>query len=327
MGHPKLIVVGASAGGVAPLLELASSLPADLNAIVCVVLHVGSQRSILPQLLSKRSALPARHAVDGQVPVAGRIYVAPPDHHLLIGKNALRLSRGPRENHARPAIDPLFRTAALHWRERTIGVVLSGAMDDGTAGLAAIHSSGGCTVVQDPATAFDPAMPQSALANVRVDHCVAPDDMGPLLVRLAAKDNAVRAAAPDIFMHEQAVFEGDRPMDHLSTIGTPVSLGCPECGGGLWELKERAPLRYRCHTGHAYTALSLQAAQEREADHALQASVRALQERAMLLRRLADVAEDTGDARQAAIGREQAQKVQEQVRSLRALIEQDTMTA
>lgn len=179
------IVIGASAGGVAALLELAAALPADLDAAIGVVLHVGKRPSILPELLAARGKLAARHPKDGEPLVAGTIYVAPPDHHMLFTQDSVCLSREPREHHARPAIDPLFRSAALAWRERAIGVVLTGELDDGTAGLALIKEFGGIAIVQDPATADEPSMPASAIAHVAVDHCLALAEIAPALRRLA----------------------------------------------------------------------------------------------------------------------------------------------
>jgi two-component system, chemotaxis family, protein-glutamate methylesterase/glutaminase len=183
-------------------------------------------------------------------------------------------------------------------------------------------------VVQDPATAFDPAMPRAALAAVDVDHCLAPGEMGQLLARLVRDVNGPRLAdaapPPEQLLQEHAVFEGRDPLANLQALGEPVPLTCPTCGGGLWEMKHpQRPLRFRCHTGHAYTAASLAAAQDTETDHALQAGLRGLQEREMLLRRLAAVAESLGDANQAAVGRQRADEVREQVSALRKLIEKD----
>ena len=197
MDNPHAVVIGASVGGVAALLELVAELPADLNAVVGVVLHVGTQHSILPELVSGRSHWRAVHPVDGERLVRGAVYIAPPDHHMLFTADAVRLSRGPRENHARPAIDPLFRSAALQWRERTIGVVLTGDLDDGTAGLAAIKACGGTTIVQDPATAFQPGMPASALGNVAVDHCLPLAEIPRALLRLAGNGQAPVPAPAD----------------------------------------------------------------------------------------------------------------------------------
>lgn len=190
MDKPRAVVIGASAGGVAALLELVAHLPPDLNAVVGVVLHVGRQHSILPELVTGRSHWRAVHPVDGERLGTGVLYIAPPDHHMLFTADTVSLSRGPRENHARPAIDPLFRSAALKWRERTIGVILTGDMDDGTAGLAAVKACGGIAIVQDPATAFEPAMPASALGNVAVDHCLPLHEIPRVLLRLAGSGHA-----------------------------------------------------------------------------------------------------------------------------------------
>lgn len=327
--QPYAIVIGASSGGVSALLELVAGLPDKLNAIVGVVLHVGSQRSILPELLSRRGKKwRAIHPEHGQPLEPGIIYVAPPDHHMLFAGESIRLSRGPRENHARPALDPLFRSAALEWRERVIGVVLTGDLDDGTAGLAAIKACGGTTIVQDPATAFEPSMPASALANVRVDHCLPLPGIAPALARLVhgEKRLAPVPAAPGV-VREHALFEGRNAMEHLAVAGTPSALTCPECGGGLWEIKESRPLRYRCHTGHGYSARSLDSAQAGMAEHALWSSLRALKERELLLRRLADVSEATGDAAQAEVGRRQADRVHAQLELLSRLVESELDSA
>lgn len=325
MPHPHAIVIGASSGGVSALLQLAAGLPADLPAVVGVVLHVGTQPSILPDLLMARGPLPAVHAEHGQALRAGTIYVAPPDHHLLFTEDAVRLSRGPRENHARPAIDPLFRSAALHWRERAVGVVLTGDLDDGSAGLRAIKDCGGTAVVQDPADAVEASMPASALASVEVDHCFPLAEMAAALARIVGHEPAAAAAASDGIAREQEIFEGRRVMENLDTVGRQSPLTCPECGGSLWELKDARPLRYRCHTGHAYSARSLEFAQTETAEQSLWSSVRALREREMLLRRLANVAQATGDSAQAEAGRLQADRVRAQVDQLARLSGQDEM--
>jgi two-component system, chemotaxis family, protein-glutamate methylesterase/glutaminase len=332
MKSTHAIVIGASAGGVSALLEVASGLPAGLDAAVGVVLHVGALPSILPQLLASRTELRVLHPADGQPLEAGTIYVAPPDHHMLFDEDAVRLSRGPRENHARPAIDPLFRTTALAWREKAIGVVLTGNLDDGTAGLAAIKACGGTAIVQDPATALEPSMPTSALDNVKVDHCLPLGQIAAKLAGLSGRAPAPALAAtqvpvPERLRREQAVFEGRSPMENLDALGKVSALTCPDCGGGLWEIGDAKPLRYRCHTGHAFTARSLESAQVEQADHALWSSVRALQEREMLLRRLAAVAQATGDDRQADAGRRQADLVRAQAEMLGRLVEGNVNSA
>jgi two-component system chemotaxis response regulator CheB len=322
MDAKRAIVIGASSGGVSALIEVVAALPASLDAVVGVVLHVGNQPSILAELLNQRAPLGARHAQDGEPLERGPIYVAPPDRHMLFTEDAVRLSRGPRENHARPAIDPLFRSAALAWGPRTVGVVLTGELDDGTAGLAAIKDCGGTALVQDPATALAPGMPASALANVAVDACLPLPDIASALADLAGRTQSMPPVpAPARLQREHAVFEGREPVENLKTLGKPSGLTCPGCGSGLWEIDDAPPLRYRCHTGHAFTSRSLESAQVEQAEHSLWSSARSLQEREMLLRRLAVVAELTGDPAQAEAGRRQADKVKAQAQRLAELVE------
>jgi two-component system chemotaxis response regulator CheB len=317
-----LVVIGASAGGVSALLELASALPPFFAAPVCMVLHVGNNPSLLPELLRYRGPNHAIHVEDGQRLSSGTLHVAPPDHHVLVERETLRLTHGPKENHARPAIDPLFRSAALTWGPRVIGVILTGQMDDGAAGLKAVHDCGGVTIVQDPDTAAEPEMPRSALAAVSPDHCVPLAEIGALLQRLVgSRTPPAQAPVPKEVEREVAINGGDISMDHLAAIATPSPLTCPDCGGGLWEVKDARPLRYRCHTGHAFGAVSLHRAQQEHTEHALWSSVRALREREMLLRRVATMARTTGDEAQAAAGLAQADRLREQIRTVKAMAE------
>lgn len=312
----RLVVIGASAGGVTALLEFASVLPAGFPAAICVVQHIGAHPSLLPELLSARGPHPAVHARDRQLLTPGVIHVAPPDQHMLVEGRTLRLSSGPRENHTRPAIDPLFRSAALAWGPCTIGVVLSGTMDDGSAGLAAIKHRGGIAIVQDPVSAREPSMPQSALDNVDVDFCVAVGELGALLSRLVGEPAPAEVSAAESLRREVAINLGEDLLENLRAIGEPAGLSCPDCGGALWEVREPRHLRYRCHTGHAFGAASLQRAQAEAGELALRTGVRALQERAMLLRRMVSVAQGTGDTAQADAARRQADELQQQVRQL-----------
>jgi two-component system, chemotaxis family, protein-glutamate methylesterase/glutaminase len=319
-----VIVIGASAGGVHALIQISEMLPAPFPAPVCIVQHIGSNPSLLPDLLRFRGNNPAVHPEDGESLAAGTLYLAPPDRHLLIDGNTIRLTHGPRENHARPAIDPLFRSAALAFGTRAIGVVLTGQMDDGSAGLKAIKQRGGRAIVQDPATAAEPEMPKSALANVDVDHCVPLEEIGPLLTRLVRKPAPKAPPEPsEALVHEVAINKGNATVEMLEGIATPSPLTCPECGGGLWEMKETKPLRYRCHTGHAYSALSLGQSQKESTEQSLWATIRGLREREMLLRRMASIAEGTGDAAQARAGRAQAERLDQQVRVLQAVAEEE----
>lgn len=320
-GH--LVVIGASAGGVSALLAISEGLPRLFAAPVCIVQHVGSHPSMLPELLRFRGPNHAVHVEDGQPLAPGTLHVAPPDRHLLVEGSRLRLTHGPKENHARPAIDPLFRSAALGWGSRVIGVILTGQMDDGAAGLRAVHDCGGVTVVQDPDSAAESEMPRSALAAVPVDHCVALAEIAPLLQRLVATraPSPPPPPPPENVAREVAINRGDISMDNLSAIGTPSSLTCPDCGGSLWEMKQDQPLRYRCHTGHAFTALSLQAAQREASEQALWQGVRALRERELLLRRVAAMHGATGDRAQAEAGLAEAERLRQQIRAIKGMAE------
>lgn len=292
----KLVVIGGSAGSVDALKHILHDLPQDFPAAVLVAIHTGAHESRLPGLLARRSQLPVRHALQGEPILAGQVLLAPPDLHLTVAmdgqRHFARLSRGPKENHARPAIDPLFRSAATVFGPDAIGVVLSGFLDDGTVGLQAIKARGGIAVVQDPNDADAPDMPASAARHVAVDVISRVEGLAPALVELASGTHAAQAAPPgvpelpDWVGVESRMFEGEAGMEELDRIGTRIPLTCPECGGAIWEVKDAKPLRYRCHTGHAFTAQVLEALQGGEAEEALWAAVRALHEQEQLYREM-----------------------------------------
>ncbi|HKB03138.1 MAG TPA: chemotaxis protein CheB [Gemmataceae bacterium] len=298
MAGPSVIVVGASAGGIEALKQIVQGLPRDLPAAVCVVLHVPAHGpSILPRILSRAGRLPATHPEDQETLRPGRIYVAPPDYHLLVKPGHVRVTRGPRENSHRPAADALFRTAARSYGQKVIGVVLSGVLDDGTAGLLAVKQGGGLAVVQHPDDALYPGMPGSALANVAVDYCLPAAELPGLLVRLAAD----RAAIPDFPglagdpAQEADMAELEPGATHANhRPGNPSGFACPECGGALWELTEGDLLRFRCRVGHAWSAESLLAEQADGLEAALWSALRALEEQAALARRMAERAAKRG---------------------------------
>jgi two-component system chemotaxis response regulator CheB len=278
-----VVVVGASAGGVETLGRLVASLPADLPAAVLVVLHVlAGGRSVLGDILARAGRLPSAAAVDGTKLETGRIYVAPPDHHLLLQDGVVRLSRGPRENGHRPSIDLLFRSAAQSYGPRVIGVVLSGLLDDGAAGLRAIKERGGAAVVQSPDDALYPAMPRNAIAATEIDAIVPLDQMAETLARLLAEPaEAVEAAGAAADPIEAP------PALAAMLEGTLTGLTCPECGGALWETHDGPVQRFSCHVGHSYSVESMVSEQGRALESALWGALRALEERADLLRRLA----------------------------------------
>ena len=284
----NIIVIGASAGGVEPLKKIVSDLPADLPAAVFVVVHVG-QVSYLPEILDRAGPLGAVPARNGAAFRMGCIYVAPPGFHLLLHDGHMMLRRGPRENLARPAIDPLFRSAALSYGASVIGVLLSGSLSDGTAGLRAVKAVGGLAVVQHPNDTLVPAMVESALHFVEVDHCLPAAKLGALLAKLAAEPAGETFAAPPAVRLEAAIAAQEHStMKEADRLGELSVFTCPECHGPLWEIEDGDMLRYRCHTGHAFTADAVMEAQEIEADEILWSLLRSHQQRAAFARRMAD---------------------------------------
>ena len=294
MGKIELFAVGGSAGALEALQKMAPRLPRDFPAPICLVLHVSPDSpGLIPDILARAGPLPAAHAEDGQEVQAGRIYVAPPDHHLLIDANRrLRLGRGPKENRFRPAIDPLFRSAAVAMKERACGVILSGGLDDGVAGLAAIKRHGGAAIVQTPEDACVPNLPNVALHNVRgIDRNVPASHIADAMVKLAEEDRfAVKEAVmtDDLENENRFAMGADSDVSDIAAMGDPSLLTCPDCHGALVRLRQRIPPRFRCHTGHAYTLESLAAAQQERVEDSLWSAVRALEEQAALLEHFAE---------------------------------------
>ncbi len=297
-----VIVIGASAGGVEALRQLAATLPADLPAAVLVVLHLPAGGfSALPAILSRSGPLPAQHAQGGEKLEPGRILVAPVDHHLLVTDSGLELGRGPKENGHRPAVDVLFRSAARALGPRVIGVVLSGSLDDGTAGLGSIAARGGRTVVQDPRDALYVAMPRSALAHVAVDHVVPIAGMAEVLSLLCREEIPAAVAPPPEPMEVEtdvAMLEPDALL-RVERPGRPAGLGCPQCHGALFEIDESNVVHYRCRIGHAWSPESLLVEQSEALENALWMALRVLEDRAALCRRLGEPARQRGHVRTA----------------------------
>ncbi len=301
-----VVVIGASMGGVEALKQLLRGLPADLPATVFIVLHTADHEpGLLARVLGNGSCLPVVTAEEGQSFVSGQVYVAPPDRHLIVGRDHVHVRRGPREHSARPAIDPLFRSAAVNCTNRVIGVLLTGLLNDGTSGLQAIKRCGGLAIVQDPSDAAYDQMPRSAIRHVVVDHVVPLEEISAGLLALVREPPPPAGEVPEEIRVEALIAAQEiRDMDHPSRTGTISPITCPECHGSLQEIIDGKLVRYRCHTGHAFTLETLSASQADEWERALYGAYRAQQERASVVRRMADQASREG----ATIAAEQLQK-------------------
>ena len=321
-----LIVIGASAGGVDALQEMVRHFSPEFPAAVLVVLHVSaSGTSVLPQILSRHGTLPATFARDGDELLRGQIYVAPADHHMLVRDGRIKLSQGPRENGHRPAIDPLFRSAARNGDGRCIGVVLSGLLDDGASGLRFIKTHGGTAVVQDPDDALFPSMPRAAMALTKVDRIAKATELVQALCDLIEEpiEHGPVLPADNGPVLTGNAFEGpDRveledPADATALLdGPPSGLTCPECGGALWEQENGREVRFACHVGHAYSIASLGEEQGRALETTLWSAVRALEERADMHRRLA---RRTSTRRRPSY-QERAREAEDHARTLREML-------
>jgi two-component system chemotaxis response regulator CheB len=286
-----IIVVGASGGGIEALRAFVSGLPADFPAPICVVLHTSPQApGILPEILTRAGNITATNAVNGEPLKPGRIYVAPPDFHLVVEPGKVRVTKGPRENRFRPAIDPLFRSAAQVFGPAAIGVVLTGSLDDGTAGLWAIKQLGGTAIVQDPDEALYSSMPQNAIDHVKVDHIVPVARIAPLLVELTtAAPEERRVPIPEHMNVEVKIAMEHNPVDAgLERIGEPSAFACPDCHGVLLQLQEGRLTRFRCHTGHAYSINTLLASIGEGIEESMWIAIRALEEGQLLMGRMAE---------------------------------------
>ena len=267
MAARDIIVIGTSAGGFEALQKLAASFPVDLAAAVFVTLHI-YQRSegILPVLLNQAGPLPAAHAIDNEPIRAGRIYIAPPDYHLVLTPGFMQLTHGPKENLQRPCINVMFRSAAATYGERVAGVLLTGLLDDGVAGLWEIQQQHGATIVQDPEEATFRSMPDSAIRGLNVQYIVRLAEMGPLLARLSVID------------HERSV-----PGEPIRPLEEPSGQVCPDCGGAMTKVRMGKFNEYRCHIGHRFGLQTMIAQKRRVVEHALDVALAQSQELSRLL--------------------------------------------
>ncbi len=319
-----LIVMGASAGGVEALGSIIKSLPKNFPAAVFIVLHIGANKSDLPAILSRMGPLPAVSPRDGERIKGGRIYVAPPDHHMLVKPGSVRILMAAKENFTRPAIDPLFRSAAAAYKARTVGVILSGCLDDGTGGLKAIKDAGGVTLVQDPGEAVVPDMCRRAIQAVDVDYVLPVSKIAAVLVDLAGRgkekrDFEIKAKVkPDIL---------ELPMTEMKdkiVSAKATELTCPECGGVIFDTSEEGLPYFRCHVGHGYSLATIQEAKDNNVESALWNAVRVLEEKDAILRRIASRMDARAKEGRHEIGgahlRADAQKAKQDAEVIRNLI-------
>ena len=288
MPHHDIVVIGGSLGAIEPLQDIVRKLPSNLRASVFVVIHIpADSSSVLDNILSQVGWLEAHQPDDGERIEGGKIYVAPPDRHLTIEGNRVRVLRGPRENRHRPAIDPLFRTAARYYGPRVVAVLLSGRLDDGSAGLMAVKGRRGVTIVQDPKDAVSAEMPENGLRYAQPDFVLAAGAIGPKLLSLInVESEPQRMANKDkIQQNEDENLEVAYPDEGE---GTPSVFACPECHGVLWELKDRDLVRFRCRVGHSYAIDSLSKEFSASTEAALWAAMRALEEKGAMNRRVAE---------------------------------------
>ncbi len=277
----KIIAIGASVGGVDALRVIVAGLPDSIEAALFVTLHIGAHHSILPGLLQDVGPLSASHAVHHELIRSGHIFVAPPDRHMTIEHGRIALTKGPRENLARPSIDPMLRSAARTYGSDVIGVILTGGLNDGTAGLYEVKAQGGTAIVQDPSTAAGTGMPQSAIKHVDVDHIVAVADIAPLLIRLVgAEGSRDRIAHGD----QSSGDSQEKGMTAQFTLNHPVAVTCPDCGGALRRSELGSLTQFSCHIGHVYTAEVMMAAQFIAMERSIESAMRSLCERADLCR-------------------------------------------
>jgi len=296
MGNRDILAIGTSAGGVEALSFLAKSFRADFPAAVLVTVHLPTQfRSSLDEILTRAGSLPAVFANNGEAIKKARIYIAPPGSHLIVDGDQLLLGVGPRENHARPAIDPMLRSTAVCCAHRAVGVVLTGTLGDGASGLWTLGHLGGMTVVQDPRDAAFPEMPLTALKRARPDHIAPLEKLPTLLESLVHQPTGEPRPVPKTVRYEVEIARSGREsMDDMDRIGRRSVLSCPDCGGVMWEIDEGNLTRYRCHVGHAYTDELMHLAVDEGVRRALASALRALDERAALVSKLKAQAVATG---------------------------------
>lgn len=281
-----IVVIGASAGGIEALKELVSQFDAEMDAAFFIVMHLSETGigSYLVHRLQQVTSLSCKLAEEGAPIVKGHIYVAQPDKHLLVSKEGIKMGLGPRENRWKPSIDVLFRSAAAAFNGHTIGIILTGYLNDGTAGMLAIKSSGGTTIVQDPNEAEYPDMPLSVLNHMEADHCTTLMNMGEVLKELLQVQKAPVPVPEELAMEAAIAERTATSIGEIVALGNPSIYSCPDCGGVLTEIQDQTLTRYKCHTGHGFSTDVLLNKQKEQLESTLWVALRSLEERKALLR-------------------------------------------
>ncbi|RYD79880.1 MAG: chemotaxis protein CheB [Sphingobacteriales bacterium] len=322
-GH-DIFVIGASAGGLEPLLAITSQLPANLNASIFIVKHVSADapENVLMQCLTVDSKLKVRIPEDGEVFLKGHIYVAPPGRHMLLKGDKISVTRGPRENGQRPSIDALFRSAAAQYGNRVVGIVLSGLLYDGCAGMEAIKRSGGCGIVQNPQEATYADMPKNTLDHVRdIDYVLPAREIARVIVELSVTPIHKNGGVPEDIIKEAKIAERvltDIPV--ADELGERSQFTCPDCGGVLWEMKHTNLLRYRCHTGHTFTAKVYLREQSDAIEEVLWVAMRLFGERKMMFKKLLDHQYTTGSSESVSSLEEKMQEADNNIERIRNIL-------
>ena len=322
MSNRDIVVIGGSSGATAPLKAILRALPEDLPAAVFIVLHIPARSlGILATVASAATRLPVHAAADGMLIAPGNVYLAVPDRHLIIADGHLRLGRGPRENMARPAIDPLFRSAAAAYGPRVVGILLSGLLNDGASGMEAVKRCGGVVVVQDPADAIADEMPRSAMNAVTVDLAIPGARIGDVLSDLVREPAGPGVPVPPEILLEIDIAAGERIDSSITRrIGDPAALTCSQCGGALTTVRNAKPLRFRCQVGHALTAEVVAKQQESAVDEALRVALRVIEERAELVSRMAEDGRNSGRGAVAEMYDERATEYRQYAETIRRAV-------
>jgi two-component system chemotaxis response regulator CheB len=317
-----IVVIGTSAGGIRALEELVMQLRPEMDAAFFVVLHLSRKGvgDVLFQRLQQHSVLPCKVAVNEDLIKKGTIYLAPPDHHLLIDKEKVLLGKGAPENRWRPSINNLFRSAAANYNSRVIGIILTGLLDDGTAGMSTIKRSGGIAIVQNPNEADYPDMPLSVLENMDVDYVESLSNMGTLLSEIIADTNPVPFEVPPDILMETAIDKRVSTNVHELKQFQKSEFNCPDCGGGLWITQTDHPAHFRCHVGHSFTERELMWRQAEVLENTFWAALRLMEERRALLLRLANRDRERGYSSTAHLHKEKAKELEQHIENLKQIL-------